>query len=341
MLMINYSQLNLDLNSTLKDLELDDVTVDISCLGGRVYQIFEQNPILSGVILQDRQQFFGMISRQRFLEKLSRPYGLELFFNRAIANLYKVTQQDLLILSDNTSIVEAAQQAIERPSQLLYEPLVIHNEQQQYKLLDTQKLLIAQSQIHQFVANLLKQTTQKLKAANIELSQLASIDGLTQIANRRRFDEYLEIQWHKLSLQQEPLGLLLCDVDRFKAYNDYYGHQAGDDCLQKVAQVLKEVASDPDYLVARYGGEEFAVILPGVTLTQSQIIAECICDRLRALKILHGGLSCQRYVTVSIGGMSMIPNREDSPLNLVLKADRLLYQAKRHGRDRFIINSDQ
>lgn len=336
MLTITYSKLNLDLNSTLKDLELDDINVDISCLGGTVYRIFEKNPTLPGVILQDGHRFVGTISRRQFLEKFSRPYGLELFFNRAIANLYKTTQKNLLILTEDTSIVAAAQKAVERPKELLYEPVVIKSNRHQYKLLDTQKLLIAQAQIHKLAAHLLKQATQQLEAANLELARLASVDGLTQIANRRRFDEYLEIQWQKLSLQQQPLSLLLCDVDRFKAYNDYYGHQAGDDCLQKVAQVLQAVVKDSDDLVARYGGEEFAAILPNSTLAKSQTVAHCICDRLRALKIPHSGSPGQKYVTISIGAASMIPHPEDSPLNLVLKADRLLYQAKREGRDRVV-----
>lgn len=338
MLTTHYSKINLNLNSTLKELELDDVTVDISCLGRKLYQIFENNPTIPGVILQDCHQFVGMISRRQFLEKFSRPYGLELFLNRAIAILYKTIEQNLLILTEDTSIVIAAQQIIERPKELLYEPIVVKSNPNEYQLLDTQKLLIAQSKIHKLAACLLEKTTQKLEAANLELARLASVDGLTQVANRRRFDEYLEIHWHKLSAQQQPLGLLLCDVDRFKAYNDYYGHQAGDDCLQKVAQVLQEAVDNPDDLVARYGGEEFAIILPNATLTQVQMMAECICNRLRGLKIPHGGSPGQKYVTISIGGMSMIPNPEDSPLNLVLKADRLLYQAKRHGRDRFLIN---
>lgn len=338
MLTVHCSKINLNLNSTLKELELDDVTVDISCLGRTLYQIFENNPVIPGVIIQDCDRFIGMISRRQFLEKFSRPYGFELFFNRGIANLYKTIEQNLFILTEDTSIVTAAQQVIERPKELLYEPIVVQGNPDKHKLLDIQKLLIAQSQIHKLAAYLLEKTTQKLEMTNLELARLASVDGLTQLANRRRFDEYLEIHWHKLSAQQQPLGLLLCDVDRFKAYNDYYGHQAGDDCLQKIAQVLQEVVDNPDDLVARYGGEEFAVILPYATLTQVQMIADCICDRLRSLKIPHGGYPCQKYVTISIGGMSMVPNSEDSPLNLVLKADRLLYQAKRYGRDRFLIN---
>jgi diguanylate cyclase (GGDEF)-like protein len=329
-----YPSLNLDLNSTLKDLNLDFFQVDISCLGHVVSEELQRNPVLSGVILTQNNRFWGVISRRRFLEQMSRPYGLELFSHRAILYLYKNNQTKALILSENTTIVEATRLALERPNHLLYEPIVVEMNNNQYKLLDPHQLLIAHSQIHELTATLLQKITQKLEAANSELHRLASLDGLTQIANRRRFDEYLEMQWRELSLQQKPLAILLADVDWFKAYNDACGHQAGDDCLQKVAQTFQNSLNQLNALAARYGGEEFAAILPNCNATEAYQIAEQICANLRALKLAHPGLTKGRCVTLSIGVASIIPTLKQSPLELLFRADRELYQAKTQGRDR-------
>ncbi|MDZ8183653.1 MAG: PAS domain S-box protein [Nostoc sp. ChiSLP02] len=175
---------------------------------------------------------------------------------------------------------------------------------------------------------------QQLQAANEELQRLATLDGLTQIPNRRRFDEYLETEWHRLKREKIPLSLILFDVDFFKLYNDTYGHLAGDDCLQKVASVLLSVIKRPADLVARYGGEEFAVILPNTEIKGAIYIGQAIRQAVHDLAIPHAQSSVSDYVTVSLGVVSTVPDSEMSPQDLISAADKALYIAKQQGRDR-------
>jgi len=175
-----------------------------------------------------------------------------------------------------------------------------------------------------------------LQKANQELQRLATLDGLTQVANRRHFDASLNKAWQILVREQLPLSLLLCDVDFFKLYNDTKGHQAGDECLQQVAQAMKNTAKRPADLVARYGGEEFAVILPNTNGEGALKVAEKIRLSIKALAISHPKSSISEYVTLSLGASSTIPSPEDSPEQLIAAADQGLYQAKESGRDRTV-----
>ncbi|WP_414568069.1 PAS domain S-box protein [Nostoc sp. CCY 9925] len=175
---------------------------------------------------------------------------------------------------------------------------------------------------------------QRLQAANEELQRLATLDGLTQIANRRRFDEYLETEWHRLKREKMPLSLILFDVDFFKPYNDTYGHLAGDNCLQRIASALLSIVKRPADLVARYGGEEFAVILPNTEIKGAIHLAQAIRQAVRNLAIPHAQSSVCDYVTVSVGVVSTVPNGEMSPQDLINEADKALYTAKQQGRDR-------
>ncbi|MBW4564497.1 MAG: PAS domain S-box protein [Mojavia pulchra JT2-VF2] len=177
---------------------------------------------------------------------------------------------------------------------------------------------------------------QQAQAANEELHRLATLDGLTQIANRRRFDEYLEAEWNRLKRAQLPLSLILFDVDFFKHYNDTYGHLAGDDCLRQVANTLKRVVQRPADLVARYGGEEFTVILPLTEMQGAIHVAQTIRQAVRNLAIPHARSCVSNYVTVSLGIVSILPNSEFSPSDLINAADKALYTAKQQGRDRLI-----
>jgi diguanylate cyclase (GGDEF)-like protein len=180
-----------------------------------------------------------------------------------------------------------------------------------------------------------KQTEVALRKANLELQRLAVLDELTQIANRRRFDQYLEAQWGQA--QQPGLSLLLCDIDSFKSYNDGYGHQAGDHCLHLIAQGLSRAVGRVKDLVARYGGEEFAAILPNTDIPGALAVAQAMRDQVRALNIPHAFSAVNRLVTVSIGVSSMIPSRQQSPSELIAAADAALYEAKNAGRDRIAI----
>jgi diguanylate cyclase (GGDEF)-like protein len=181
------------------------------------------------------------------------------------------------------------------------------------------------------------QVYKQLEAANQALQRLANEDGLTGLANRRRFDQYLNSQWLELAQQRSPISLILCDIDFFKLYNDKYGHPAGDGCLQKVANVLKETAQKYQDLVARYGGEEFAVILPHTHASGAVHVAAAMQAGVRELEIVHSRSAVSQFVTLSLGIATIVPNFETSPLALIEAADKALYQAKAEGRNRIII----
>ncbi len=180
-----------------------------------------------------------------------------------------------------------------------------------------------------------KENTAALQQQNQELTALARVDALTQIANRRVFDEFLRNAW--MSRNHTPLTLILCDIDYFKLYNDTYGHQAGDDCLRLVAQALqKAVKRQPD-LVARYGGEEFAVVLPNTALAGAQHVAQAIQTTVQDLKIEHRLSTVSNYLTVSLGIATATSTNSGSPQELIAAADQGLYQAKSDGRAQFSV----
>lgn len=174
----------------------------------------------------------------------------------------------------------------------------------------------------------------QVQAANEELKRLATIDGLTQIANRRRFDEYLNLEWLRLRREKAQLSLILFDIDYFKLYNDTYGHLAGDDCLRQVAIAISEIFRRPADLFARYGGEEFAVILPYTDLLGAIHLAEVIRQRIHSLEITHSQSLVSNHITVSLGVACIIPSADISPQDLINAADQALYTAKQKGRDR-------
>lgn len=173
---------------------------------------------------------------------------------------------------------------------------------------------------------------------NHELELLANVDGLTQIPNRHCFDQYFNQEWARLTREQAPISLLVCDVDDFKGYNDTYGHQAGDNCLRMVAQTLKNRVQRPADIVARYGGDEFVAILPNTNLFGAVKIAEKMLMDVAALQIYHHSSDHSQVVTISIGVASQIPVYGQSAENLINQADQALYQAKTKGKNRFVVS---
>ena len=182
-----------------------------------------------------------------------------------------------------------------------------------------------------------RQAQQALHQANAELHRLAVIDGLTQVANRRFFDERLDCEWRRMGRKRQPLSLLICDVDHFKAFNDSSGHLAGDECLRKVACAIRAHARRPGDLVARYGGEEFAVILSHTDAPGALCVAEQIRCAVEGLGILHPASPTAERVTVSLGGTSRVIDGKTAPETLVAEADCALYAAKNAGRNRVVI----
>lgn len=172
-----------------------------------------------------------------------------------------------------------------------------------------------------------------LLKANLQLERLATLDGLTQVANRHKFDQYLTHEWFRLRREQQPLSLILCDVDYFKQYNDTYGHQAGDDCLKAVAKAISRAIKRPADLVARYGGEEFAVILPNTHIRGAAQVAEEIRLGIQQLKRPHTQSQVSKFLTASLGVASQVPSQKSSLECLIAAADEALYTAKQRGRN--------
>jgi diguanylate cyclase (GGDEF)-like protein/PAS domain S-box-containing protein len=175
-----------------------------------------------------------------------------------------------------------------------------------------------------------------LTRANQKLKRFAYLDGLTQVANRRRFEQFISYEWRRLMREQSPMALIMADIDHFKAYNDMYGHQSGDECLRQVAGTLRAAIQRPADMVARYGGEEFAVVLPNTNLEGAETVAQKMRLMVKNQRILHRGSPCSQYVTMSMGIAVLFPHPLKSPDQLVEAADQALYQAKEEGRDRIV-----
>lgn len=217
-------------------------------------------------------------------------------------------------------------------------------EQQKIKLAQAFKnLQKVQLQLEEYTYSLEKKIadrTSALELANRRLQRLAQIDGLTQVANRRCFDEYWLQQWNMLQQEQQPISLMLIDIDYFKNYNDHYGHLAGDECLRQVAQGISNLLMRPQDLVARYGGEEFVVVLPHTQIEGAKKVAEQIIAVIDDLNFTHVKSLVSDRITLSIGISCVVPNSNllvDMPISL---ADKALYQAKREGRNRIVLALD-
>ncbi|MFN3075876.1 MAG: diguanylate cyclase [Alphaproteobacteria bacterium] len=168
------------------------------------------------------------------------------------------------------------------------------------------------------------------------LWDLSLKDEMTGIGNRRRFDETLEKEWSRGIRLHGPLSLIMIDVDHFKAYNDHYGHLAGDECLRKVAGAMKRGVTRATDLVARYGGEEFVCLMPDTDLAGACAVGELLRTRINELRIAHAFSSAAPHVTASMGVATMVPTREVHATRLIEEADSRLYIAKHGGRNRIV-----
>lgn len=186
-----------------------------------------------------------------------------------------------------------------------------------------------------------KTTEQMLLEANDKLSKLSYIDGLTEIANRRYFDEFLTTHWNEAINNTYNISLLILDIDYFKKYNDAYGHLQGDECLKKVAKTLKEITINTNYLAARYGGEEFALVLPKVSQKEALAIGERLRQKVESLGIPHKDSLIKPFLTISIGISSALPINSTAPDKLIHESDLALYKSKSSGRNKVMVFEEE
>ncbi len=177
----------------------------------------------------------------------------------------------------------------------------------------------------------------KLKLKSDLLESLAMLDALTDIPNRRSFDETLHEEWLRARRSAQPVSIIMADIDHFKRYNDHYGHGAGDLCLTKVATALAYSVERPGDLVARYGGEEFIALLPDTDINGARLVAERFRNAVEELQLAHQFSKVSSLVTISIGVATAYPHLGDDANVLLEQADRMLYQAKKKGRNQIVV----
>ena len=299
---------NLGMNTIAEGIETDNQLAQLKALNCQ----YGQGYYLSKPL--DKQIVETVIATE-----VSKPQTVELPNDRLLLN-EQIAKEQLLF-----EIAHLRQQVEELKAQKKDFEIMLET--------TTQHADLIESQLHNEICD--RQKAQAaLSLANRELEKLCVLDDLTQVANRRRFDDYLIQEWQKLHQEQAPISLILCDIDYFKLYNDTYGHPIGDYCLQQVALAIECIMESTPGLVARYGGEEFGIILPNVDSVKALQIAEKIALSIEQLHIAHQKSLTSEYVTLSLGVYGLVPNSESSPELLVALADKALYQAKEQGRNR-------
>lgn len=204
------------------------------------------------------------------------------------------------------------------------------------------RILEAKLKVMQRIAEMRGQLVERvdsLSASNLALQRLVDVDSLTALANRRYLDRMLAHEIARCGRSREPIAILMCDVDEFKNYNDFYGHPVGDDALRQVAKVLRCSFRRATDVVARYGGEEFVAILPGTEPAMAEKLAEHMRQRLAKLALPHARSTVSSYLTLSIGIYCAVPSIDSAADEFLVEADRALYCAKQEGRDRIVLNA--
>lgn len=221
-------------------------------------------------------------------------------------------------------------------------PHILRSKVDIFLQLDRQQRLLARksTELDLKVKELLEVKAQ-LEEANVRLNELSLTDALTGLRNRRSFQETIEAEWRRAMRNRHPLTLVLADIDSFKQFNDYYGHLAGDDCLVRIAGVIKSPLMRPSDLAARYGGEEFVILLPDTDLQGGLHLAENIRREVEKMAVEHPESATGRHLTMSFGVSSVVPSPDFVPLDLVCAADKALYMAKETGRNRVVAQDRQ
>lgn len=247
----------------------------------------------------------------KFLTKPIEPNELSITIKRALET-YDLEMQNIKLIEQLKQANEDLEKKVEERTfqlQELIESLKKQKEELGY-LIETKNKLVA------------------------ELQLLSVTDQLTGLANRRRLEEYMEIEWKRAARENKAISLIMIDIDYFKLYNDYYGHAKGDECITRIAQILQQEIRRPADINARYGGEEFCCVLPETTLNGAIKVAQNIYKAISDASIPHENSPICPYVTLSFGIHSMIPDKDGLWQELMEHADKYLYQAKNNGRNR-------
>jgi len=230
--------------------------------------------------------------------------------------------------------LQAVHQALDTGNMQVYEQVVLLEGMPQYE--EVRIVPSGEDEVLVIIRDISdrKRIEEELRVATERMERLSLTDSLTEVANRRRLDEYLQREWRRAMREQQPISLILFDLDYFKGYNDTYGHQRGDECLIQVARATQEVVHRPSDLVARYGGEEFAVVLANTPLEGAEKIAQRIQRAILALNLPHQSSAVSAVVTASFGVSCLVPSYGSQPNRLIRQADQALYAAKQAGRNR-------
>lgn len=329
-------------SSTLEDLEgfSFNFTVTPMTAGGIIASEFERQRRLPGVLVLHNSNFVSLISRRSFLERLSQPYGIELFIKRPIQVFLSIVSiEQPLILSETERIDRATQLALQRSVSQIYEPILVKEMEGNLSIIDFQTLLLAQSQILSLQKEELAQQSQQIESLNNQLRWQASHDPLTQLINRRSFEQHLDSALH--DLRSCPGSHVLCylDLDRFKVVNDTCGHIAGDELLKQVSNLMRNGVRKTD-IIGRLGGDEFALLLYNCKLECGLNLANLLRQKLEDLRFFWNNHVFR--IGASIGLILM-----DNPFmdfkEALRIADNACYVAKNKGKNRIHVyqNNDR